>query len=307
MAIWRDMIVPVSGDVWCIGFHKDRLLEYEDSARKSLAGLEIWRAQEQINTYVDRIAKPEILDISDVARHRKWTICQIGDLRFAPYRTKLHYRGQVTHYRDPENKDRWFRTKEDEYGTPYGPKSKGSNEAAWTPLHPRLSERPVKRLSPAARAKQSANKANPIPCPMTTDEELEAFRRKMLANGKLANDNERHNGLPYDVESADELQFGYAFGKTYSDPKRSEPSDEPTEERKQTLAELNARLSPQARCVANMVVLTDETNTLAQAYADVGAIVPGTGVSGRTLMRRGQRAVEDAAQEINAIRQALAA
>jgi hypothetical protein len=37
----------------------------------------------------------------------------------------------------------------------------------------------------------------------------------MEANGKPANDNRKHDGLPYDVKSADELQFGYAFGTKY--------------------------------------------------------------------------------------------
>jgi hypothetical protein len=232
-------------------------------------------------------------------------------LRFSPYRTKHpRWRGQLTHYRDENNNDRWFPAKEDEYGTPYGPESKqrvgdakGSVDSAWLQLYPRTSEREVVYLSPAQRAKQLANKATPIPCPSPTDEMLEAFRLKLHSNGKPANDNQNHDGLPYDVDSRDQLQFGYAFGTTC--PDLPEPFDDVTE-RKSVLSALNAALSSQTRLVANMVVQTDETDTVAQNYADVGAAI---GVSGskRTLMRRGQKAVSDAAEEIGKVRQQLAA
>ncbi len=301
----REMKIPVSGDVECIGFHKDRLLEYEHAARMSLAGLGIRRTRKQINAYVDKIAKPELLNISDVAKDRKWTIYQIGDLRFAPYRTKHHYRGQVTHYRD---NGRWFRAKEDEYGTPYGPKSKGSDDAAWVPRHPRTSESSVVMLSPAALAKQWANEDKPLPCPLPTDEALEDSRRKLEANGKPANDNQHHDGLPYDMESADELQFGYAFGTKYPETSDPEPFDDVVE-RKSLLAALNARLSPQARRVAPMVVLTDETEMLAQTYEEVGVALHAgrRNASVSTLKRHGKLALANAAAEINKIRQELAA
>ena len=301
----REMKIPVSGDVECIGFHKDRLLEYEHAARMSLAGLGIRRTRKQINAYVDKIAKPELLNISDVAKDRKWTIYQIGDLRFAPYRTKHHYRGQVTHYRD---NGRWFRAKEDEYGTPYGPKSKGSDDAAWVPRHPRTSESSVVMLSPAALAKQWANEDKPLPCPLPTDEALEDSRRKLEANGKPANDNQHHDGLPYDMESADELQFGYAFGTKYPETSDPEPFDDVVE-RKSLLAALNARLSPQARRVAPMVVLTDETEMLAQTYEEVGVALHAgrRNASVSTLKRHGKLALANAAAEINMIRQELAA
>ena len=301
----REMKIPVSGDVECIGFHKDRLLEYEHAARMSLAGLGIRRTRKQINAYVDKIAKPELLNISDVAKDRKWTIYQIGDLRFAPYRTKHHYRGQVTHYRD---NGRWFRAKEDEYGTPYGPKSKGSDDAAWVPRHPRTSESSVVMLSPAALAKQWANEDKPLPCPLPTDEALEDSRRKLEANGKPANDNQHHDGLPYDMESADELQFGYAFGTKYPETSDPEPFDDVVE-RKSLLAALNARLSPQARRVAPMVVVTDETEMLAQTYEEVGVALHAgrRNASVSTLKRHGKLALANAAAEINKIRQELAA
>jgi hypothetical protein len=307
----RELKIPVSGDVWCIGFHKDKLLEYEDSARMALPKRGVRRTPKQINDYVDRVGEPELLNISDVAKDRKWTIYQVGGLRFSPHRTKHpHWRGQLTHYRDTKNKDRWFRAKEDEYGTPYGPESKesveaakGSIDAVWPPLYPRTSKREVVFLSPAERAKQLANKAKPIPCLPPTDELLEAFRLKLHSNGKPANDNQNHDGLPYDIDSRDQLQFGYAFGTTYPDV--PEPFDDVTE-RKSVLSALNAGLSSQTRLVANMVVQTDETDTVAQNYADVGAAI---GVSGskRTLMRRGQKAVSDAAEEIGKVRQQLAA
>jgi hypothetical protein len=299
-----EMKIPLSGDVWCIGFHKDKLLEHDASARNALPKRGIRRTQKRINDYADRIETPELLNISDVARDRKWTIYQMGSLRFAPYGTERHRRGQVTHYRD---NGRWFSAKEDEYGTPYGPESKGSNDNVWTPLHPRTTERVVTLLSPLARAKQLANKPNPIPCLPPTDEELEAFHLKLIVNGKPANDNQQHDGLPSDVESKDELQLGYAFGTSSAD-EPAEPSDD-VAERRQTLTELNARLSPQARLVASMVVQTDETDTLAQNYAEVGAAIA-TGhrkPSERTLMRHGQQAVSGAAKEIGTLLQELAA
>jgi hypothetical protein len=300
----RQMKIPVSGDVEVLGFREDRVLEYEHAARMSLAG-RVRRTRKQINIYVDRILKPERLNISDVAKWRPWTLVQIGGVRFAPYRTKHHYRGQQTHYRD---NDRWFRVKEDECGTPYGPESKGSNDAAWVPLRPRTGKSDIKMLSPASRAKQLANKPNPIPCSSPTDEELDAFRGKLEANGPPANDNLQYDGLPYDVKSGDELQFGYAFGTTSAATNDAESLDD-VASRKMELAEFNARLSPQNRLVANMVVLTDETDTLAQSYEDVGAALH-TGrrsASVRTLKRHGKLATAAAAAEINKVRQELAA
>jgi hypothetical protein len=199
------------------------------------------------------------------------------------------------------------------YGTPKGPQRKRSNPF-WNPLHPRKSERPIEKLSPEARAKQLANKENPIPCLPPTHEELEAFRLKLLANGKPVSDNQQQcDGLSYTVESADELQFGYTFGKSYYNPAVCSVdtvcSYDDVAEKRQTLAILNARLSPQTRQVANMVVQTDETDTLAQNYVDVGrAVTAGRRtVSERTLMRHGQDAVSKAAKEISTVLQELAA
>jgi hypothetical protein len=249
----REMIVPVRGDIECIGFRKDQILEYESAARNSLAGLGIRQTRKQINKYVDRITKPELINISDVEQDRKWTLYRLGDLRFAPYRTTRHYRGQLTHYRV---NDRWFLAK-DQYGTPYGPKSKGSDPKNWKPLYPRT--------------------------------------------GNVA------DGLSYTIESADELQFGYAFGKTYSHGNDDEPLDEVVE-RGQTLATINARLSSQAHQVAGMLVNTEDTDTLAQNYADIGrALAARKSVSERTLIRQGKVAVEETAKEIDAAYQTLAA
>jgi hypothetical protein len=219
-----EMKIPVSGDVECIGISEVRIPEYEDTARMSLAVYELRQAtfpkphwprameetQKQIDTFVDRIAKPERLNISDVDTSRTWALFRIGDLYFAPYQTKKFWLGEVVSY----GPGGMFSAKDD-YGTPYGPKSKGSNNAAWIPLHPRSSKRAVEYLSPADTARQLANKPKPITCAPPTDDELEAFRLKMEANGKPANDNRKHDGLPYDVKSADELQFGYAFGTKY--------------------------------------------------------------------------------------------
>jgi hypothetical protein len=222
----RAIKIPVSGDVECIGFRKTSMTECERAAHMSLAGLGIRRTQKQIGIYVDRILKPELLNIGDIDVSKKWTLYRIGDLYFAPHRTKKHRRGELTHY---EIDGRKFKAK-DQYGTPYGPKSKGSND---------------------------------------------------------------------NVDSADER---------YAPPNDPEPSDDVVG-RKSELAAVNARLSPQALLVANMVVWTDETETLAQTYADVGAALPNAraNASERTLIRHGQRAVNDAAKEIGTLRQALAA
>lgn len=300
----RTMTIPVSGDVWCIGYNKDKLLEHRASARAALPLRGIRRTDNRLNDYADRIEKPELLNISDVAKNRNWTLVRMGGLFYAPYRTKKYYRGQLTHYTDSKGQKRV--AKEDEYGTPYGPASKGSDLAYWKPLVP-ATKRVVQRLSPAARAKQLANKRNPVTCLPPTDEELESFRLTLLGNGAPANDNRQPVGLPYDVKSKDELQFGYAFGKSYPDEPAEQYND--ATERGQTLTELNARLSPQARLVANMIVQTDETEILAQNFADVGAAISGgrMKLSERTLMRRGQQAVNGTAKEIGTLLQELAA
>jgi hypothetical protein len=298
-----EMKIPVSGDVECVGFHKGRLREYEHAARMSLAGLTIRKTQKQINIYVDRILKPERLNISDVAMSRKWTLFRIGDLYFAPYRTKTFSRGEVVKY----GSDGGMFPAKDEYGTPYGPKSKGSVADAWKPLHPRTSKSSVEMLSPAALAKQWANKNKPLPCPLPTDDELEVLRLMLQANGKPANDNKHYDGLPHDVESADELQFGYAFGTKYPEMSDPEPFDDVVL-RKDFLAVLNARLSPEALRVANMTVQTDLTESLAQNRADVGAaLADRKNASERTLMRNGDKALASGAKEIGAVLQDLAA
>jgi hypothetical protein len=58
-----------------------------------------------------------------------------------------------------------------------------------------------------------------------------------------------------------------------------------------------------------MIVQTDETETLAQNHAEVGAALA-TGhknTSERTLIRHGQKAAGDAAKEIRTLLQKLAA
>jgi hypothetical protein len=278
----REMKIPVSGDIEC-------MVTYTTVEKKGIRSVEVERQK--------------LVKIGDLKKGDRWTLYQIGDLRFAPYRTKHHYRGQVTHYRD---NGRWHPAK-DEYGTPYGPTSKGSDGAFWVPLKPRKTKSKLEWLTPAEKAKQRANRDKPIPCQTPTDEMFEAFRLKLETNGKPANDNRQHDGLPYDVKSADELQFGYAFGKTYNDPDDSEPFDDVIE-RKSDLAAVNARLSPQALLVANMIVLTDQTETLAQNYVALGAALStGRAASERTLMRHGQKAANDAAVEIGTVLQELAA
>jgi hypothetical protein len=283
----REMIVPVSGDVECMVKHTVVV----QKGNKTVA-----------------LERHKLVMIDDLAKTDKWSFYRIGGLIVAPCRivtaNKLYWKGAVTHY---WINGRRFRAKKDKHGTPYGPASKGSNDNNWKPLHPRTTKRVVTLLSPAERETQLANKAKPISCPMTADEALESFRLKLLANGKPANDNQQNDGLPYDVESKDQLQFGYAFGKSCADTPPEKSDD--AAERRQSLTEVNARLSPQARLVANMVVQTDETDTLAKNYADVGAaLVTGRKKpSERTLMRHGETAVTDAANEIGTILQELAA
>lgn len=281
-----EIVVPVSGDVECM-------------VKRSVV---VQRGNKTVT-----LERHKLVMIDELTKNEKWSFYRIGSLIVAPRRfvtaKKTYWKGAVTHY---WINGRRFRAKEDVCGTPYGPAIKRSNPF-WKPLNPRTSKRTVALLSPAERAKQLANKAKPIPCLPPTDEALEEFRLKLLSNGIPANDNHQHDGLPYDVESKDELQFGYAFGKTHAD-KTPAPFDDASE-RRQMLAEVNARLSPQARLVTNMVVQTDETEILAQNYAGVGAAIF-TGrkkPSERTLMRHGKQAVNDAAKEIGTLRQELAA
>jgi hypothetical protein len=309
----REIKFPVAGDVEVFGFHRD------GAAHNKSLGIKATQKQidkfvkrqhkngtkqhnVHIRAWVDHAWKPRILNIGDVDKSRKWAFHRIGDLFFALDRTKEDSTGAITGYTGSNGK--LVRVK-DEYGSPYGPKSRGSNPDNWKPLWARTSESNVVMLSPAARAKQQANRGKPIPCPPPADE-IEAFRRTLEANGKPANDNRHYDGLPYDVDSADELRFGYAFGKTYAVSNNPEPFDDVVE-RKQLLAAVNSRLSPQTRRVANMVVQTQETETLAQNYADVGAALANGNASERTLIRHGQKAVSDAAKEIGTVHQELAA
>jgi hypothetical protein len=310
----REMKIPVSGDVECIGISKVAISDYEDAARISLAVYELRQAtfpkphwprameetQEQIDTFVNRIAKRERINISDVDMSRKWSLFRIGELYFAPYGTETLFRGALFSY---GSNGGMFPAK-DKCGTPYGAKSKGSADQndkkdmakkGWQVLHPRT-EREVEYLSPADKARQLANKPKPVLCPPPTDDELQAFRLKMEANGKPGNDNRKHDGLPYDVKSRDELQFGHAFGATSAETKNPEPFDV---ERQDFLAVFNAG-SPQARLVASMDVLTDEAVGAALWTGRMNA-------SKSTLIRHGKKAKDDIAKELSSSFQELAA
>ncbi len=119
-----------------------------------------------------------------------------------------------------------------------------------------------------------------------------------------------YTDLPsYDAKITHELEPVYAFGKTYTDSEPEPFEDDDVVERKDSLAKENARHSPQTRLVKNMIVHTDETVTLARNYEGIGAAL-WTGrrnASKSTLFRHGKQAVSDAAEEIAAVRQELAA
>jgi hypothetical protein len=317
----REMKIPVSGDIECIGIRKGIIPGLEDAATKSMWEYRRRQAafpmptrprakdpddEKQIGIVVGRTVKllTERLNIAEVDTSERWSIRRIGDLYFAPYGTKQFCRGEVVNYASNGG----MYPAKDEYGTPYGSESVGSNDAAWVPLHPRKSKSGIVMLSPAARARQLANKNEPIPCQKASDEMLEAFRLKPEANGKPANDNRHYDGLPYDVESRDELQFGYAFGKKYPETHDPEPFADVVE-RKNFSAVFDAGLSPQTRRGVSMVVLTDGTEMLAQNEEDLGAALwTGRGnPSVSTLKRHGKKAKDDIAKELGKRFQELAA
>lgn len=97
-------------------------------------------------------------------------------------------------------------------------------------------------------------------------------------------------GLPYDVDSYDELQFGYCWGAKSAAPSGSQPFDDVVQ-RKLDRMRLRQRLSPNERLVLDMLVWTDHTDILAESYADLGAAVLGRPTSRRTQHRYGQAAI----------------
>src|SRR5712672_1500387 len=114
------MKIPVSGDVAVIGFRKNLVIDC--MAARSLPCLD----QNQRDAFVRRTMKPERLNIKvemsgllEQGQHQWAPIYQIGGLRFESYGTKYRKRGQLTHYVDSKNPNRWHRVKEDVAGTPY--------------------------------------------------------------------------------------------------------------------------------------------------------------------------------------------
>ena len=326
-----EMKFPVSGDVEYIGQSTSTVPSLKVAAENSMDAY--WKRQatepnpywpeakkktkKQIDVFVDRITKPERLNIGDVDMSRKWTVFRIGDLYFAPYRTKTFFRGEVLKY---GSNGRLYPAK-DAYGTPKGTaiaitkeEDKERYGKYWAPRKPRTTKKLEDNRSPEEKAKQKAkqlaDRERRLPCPSLTEDMLKKFHLKLMANGKPANDDRApYDGLPYNVESADELQYGYAFGTTYAAGHEPETADDVVE-RVHLLAAVNARLSSQAALVANMVVNTDRTETLAGSYLEIGAALAAGNdnmPSDRTLIRHAKAAVEDTAAEMSSIFQELAA
>lgn len=193
------MIVPVSGDV--------QLIDYNGEATR-------------------------VVRLDEADQHLP--IYRLGTLEFATekHKTRKSPRlGQLLRYSG-------FRVK-DAYGTPKGPKIRGSDPKWWNPLYPRSS---------------------------------------FLGH------------LPDDVESYDELQFGYCWGSHSEAPNDAQPFDDVVQ-RKLDRIRLRKRLSPNERRVLDMLVWTDNTDTLAESFADIGAAVLSRPASWRTRHRYGQAAV----------------
>jgi hypothetical protein len=157
------MKIPVGGDIERAKISENDRVLYEKFARKVLRDKGMMASKANIRNFVGSMNPP---------------IYRIGDLFFATERSR-YFRGQVTHYRSNGRKC----PAKDRYGTPYGPKSMGSNDANWKQLYPRTT------MSSVVETKTRGDRYNPKPCPMTADEALQAFRLRLEANGKPANDN----------------------------------------------------------------------------------------------------------------------
>ncbi|WP_445216196.1 hypothetical protein ACKWRH_28305 [Bradyrhizobium sp. Pa8] len=98
-------------------------------------------------------------------------------------------------------------------------------------------------------------------------------------------------GLPYDVYSYDELQFGYCFGSKSAAPNDLQPFDDVVQ-RKLDRTHLRKRLSAKERLVSDMLVWSEHTTKLAGSYADIGEAYLGHPASKRTYHRYGLAAVK---------------
>jgi hypothetical protein len=259
---YREMKIPVSGDVEVFGFHRSLGIkatqkQIDEFKRQHKNGTKQHNAH--VWAWVDHAWKPRILNIADVDKSRKWTLYRIGDLFFAPDRTKEDRKGAVTHYIGSNGKK--IRAK-DKYGSPYGPESTGSDEKYW--------------------------------------------KRSAVA----VNDNSEAD-QPGEVKSSEDFHvaaFGYAFGATSTACSTASFFDDVVE-RKQHLVAVNARLSPEALRVCNMVVSSDETEALAGSKANLGAAlhIGRRALSESQARRRGDDAMNDTADKLAAVYQALAA
>jgi hypothetical protein len=259
------------------------------------------KTEKQIGIVVDRIAKPERLNINDVdksnPKNRPWSICRIGGLRFES-------RGRLTHYVNAKNPNRWHRVKEDVAGTPRGPEFLGSanqkdeDDMAKKGWEGFLSTPKRKTtmvwLSDKGKAEQWSNKEQwsykSVPEKDMCREEY--HRRKRGPPAVL---------LPYDtpIELPNPV---YAFDSKYTLPE--EPADDVVE-RRSYLEAVKSMLTPRGLRVVNMVVLTDLTEELAPTYEGLGAMLCCRNVSKSTLILLGKKAIQDTVGELSVIYQRL--
>jgi hypothetical protein len=224
-------------------------------------------------------------------------------LRFEPYGTQYRKRGQLTQYVDSKNPNRWHRVKEDVAGTPRGAEFLGSADQndkddmakkGWQELYPTKRETRMVWLPGRERAEQWANR-----CPWTYEGVPFPCRKEY---------NLRKRGPPtWPLPYLTPVQMPhpvYAFGSKYTLPE--EPADDVVE-RKSELDAVNAMFTPQGLRVVNSVVLTDRTKELARTREGLGAILDCKNVSKSTLIRRGQKAIEETASELSVIFQTLVA
>lgn len=250
---------------------------------------------------VGEISKPERLSMADVDQKKPWAFYRIGGLRFAPCRTKKVWRGQLTHYRGTTG--RWFPVK-DELGTPKGPSQqcKGSDPKYWKPLVAPTGASNVVKLGEEAKAKQEANRNKPKVLHLERRRVADEAWASWLANGKTpANDNRAadYNGLPWQRDEP------YAFGASYQRPG---PESDDLTARRETLAAVNARLSPEERRVVSMIVWTDDTDNIAKNLKDIGrACATGRPKVDKTYERHGKQIVESVTGKMCSLFQELAA
>jgi hypothetical protein len=329
--LWHYIIVPVFHNIECIGFRKGIIHDFKPAAIESMGAYARRQAAEpkphlprakcaydekQISIVVGRMTKPkqERLNVRDVDMSKPLSICRIGGLHFEPS-------GKLTHYQDKNGIKHWVKV--DVPRKARGPAFLGSanqkddddmRRNGWDPRIVAMRSTRMALLSGEEKAENFANEEVAkqwsraelriqLRVPLKGESGLcrDLYHRSRRVPPRSSKMARRWLPAPYDTPVRRLLRPVYAFGKTYTLPE--EPADDVVE-RGSTLAAINAMLSPQGLRVANALVHTELTEELAPTREDVGAMFRDGSMD--TLRLRGNKAIDDTADELILIFQKLA-